>query len=271
MTKHATIALVVCAAVGAGVAYYAVTRPSVPVPVACTKEARLCPDGTVVGRTGPDCEFQACPSQGGCRADGDCTPGLVCRSGACTEPSGRECGGPGGGCPTGYQCIQDCGPPVAREDDPPPAYRCVADAIANQPRNCPICLASNTMIDTPDGLRNVKDVEVGSIVWSMGPDGGRVAVPVSIVSRTSAPATHQVVHLVLTDGRELWASPDHPTAAGLAVSALRAGDAYDGSTVRSAGLVPYWDDMTYDLLPASESGTYWANGILFGSTLHGSR
>lgn len=30
-------------------------------PVACTMEAKLCPDGTAVGRTGPNCEFAACP------------------------------------------------------------------------------------------------------------------------------------------------------------------------------------------------------------------
>ena len=31
--------------------------------VACTMEARLCPDGvTYVGRQGPKCEFQACPA-----------------------------------------------------------------------------------------------------------------------------------------------------------------------------------------------------------------
>ena len=29
--------------------------------VACTQEAKLCPDGSYVGRTGPKCEFAACP------------------------------------------------------------------------------------------------------------------------------------------------------------------------------------------------------------------
>lgn len=29
--------------------------------VACTQEARQCPDGSYVGRTGPRCEFAACP------------------------------------------------------------------------------------------------------------------------------------------------------------------------------------------------------------------
>lgn len=30
-------------------------------PIACTMEAKLCPDGTAVGRTGPNCEFAPCP------------------------------------------------------------------------------------------------------------------------------------------------------------------------------------------------------------------
>lgn len=28
---------------------------------ACTEEAKICPDGSAVGRTGPDCEFAPCP------------------------------------------------------------------------------------------------------------------------------------------------------------------------------------------------------------------
>jgi len=29
-------------------------------PAACTQEAKICPDGTAVGRTGPNCEFASC-------------------------------------------------------------------------------------------------------------------------------------------------------------------------------------------------------------------
>ncbi len=32
-----------------------------PPPKACTLEAKLCPDGSAVGRTGPNCEFAQCP------------------------------------------------------------------------------------------------------------------------------------------------------------------------------------------------------------------
>jgi len=32
-----------------------------PLPVACTMDAKICPDGSAVGRVGPDCEFEECP------------------------------------------------------------------------------------------------------------------------------------------------------------------------------------------------------------------
>ena len=39
-----------------------VVNPTSTEPVACTMDARLCPDGSSVGRTGPKCEFEACPT-----------------------------------------------------------------------------------------------------------------------------------------------------------------------------------------------------------------
>lgn len=33
---------------------------------ACTLEAKICPDGSSVGRTGPNCEFAPCPSETSC-------------------------------------------------------------------------------------------------------------------------------------------------------------------------------------------------------------
>jgi len=37
--------------------------------------------------------------------------------------------------------------------------------------------------------------------------------------------------------------------------------------VMSAELVPYAHAFTFDILPASETGTYVAGGVLIGSTL----
>ncbi len=53
------IAIVVLLAASAYGAYYYWHKSQ---PKACTQEAKQCPDGSYVGRTGPNCEFTACPS-----------------------------------------------------------------------------------------------------------------------------------------------------------------------------------------------------------------
>lgn len=46
------------------VIFAGVNEAVTPSPVACTMEAKICPDGSAVGRTGPKCEFAACPDAG---------------------------------------------------------------------------------------------------------------------------------------------------------------------------------------------------------------
>ncbi len=297
-------------------------RPIPPAPVGCTREAKQCPDGSYVGRSGPDCEFTPCPNpiptppptgnctkdsdcpspqyacqatqgsgtvypnngrpptytiikgecklrEGGtCSTDNDCLSGLICHSGICTSPRGNTCSGPDdASCPTGYQCIQACGPPVARVDDPPPPYYCELNEIANKPRNCPICLASNSEIATPTGAVNVKDITIGMQIWSVNNRGEKIVSTVQHVSRTLVPRDHRVIHIVLADGREAWVSPNHPLVNGLTAGQLVVGSVYDGSRVSRADSIPYWDTYTYDLLPNSDTGEYWVNGIVMKSTL----
>ena len=62
-------------------------------------------------------------------------------------------------------------------------------------------------------------------------------------------------------------SPGHPPADGRLVGELVAGDGYDGARVLSAERVAYAGGATFDILPAGATGTYWANGVLLGSTL----
>lgn len=38
-------------------------NPSMEEGVACTMDAKICPDGSAVGRVGPNCEFAPCPSE----------------------------------------------------------------------------------------------------------------------------------------------------------------------------------------------------------------
>jgi hypothetical protein len=54
------IALVIIAALIGTVGYF-ILRPTAPAQVACTQEAKICPDGSTVGRVGPNCEFASCP------------------------------------------------------------------------------------------------------------------------------------------------------------------------------------------------------------------
>ncbi len=139
------------------------------------------------------------------------------------------------------------------------------------PLNCPICLAIGTRIATPWGEVAVEDLRVGDVVWTAEADGARVAAPVVAIGGTPVPPTHEVVRLVLDDGREALVSPGHPTADGRRVADLRVGDVLDGARLASAERQPYTGGATFDILPAGVTGSYWASGIRLGSTLRAPR
>jgi hypothetical protein len=54
--------IAIIAVAGAGIWYFAAHKNSPSGTVACTQEAKQCLDGSYVGRTGPNCEFAACPA-----------------------------------------------------------------------------------------------------------------------------------------------------------------------------------------------------------------
>jgi hypothetical protein len=132
---------------------------------------------------------------------------------------------------------------------------------------CPICLAAATLIATPGGEVRVTDIKPGMLVWTASRDGSRVAAPVVEVGSMVVPTGHVMVHLELADGRELLVSPGHLTADGRPLGSLAVNDELDGSRITVWELVPYGGSRTYDLLPAGQTGMYWANGILLSSTL----
>lgn len=339
MSKLQAIAIAIVVITGCAVAW-SLVKDGAPPRVQCTLEAKLCPDGSAVGRTGPNCEFAECPTtyplpatectkdsdcpspqyvcqetqgygtacpstdptcipthtviQGECKlkegsrcdADSDCAAGNLCNRNTCTSPIGRQCSGPNDtSCPVDFECVQGCGPPVARENDPPPPYFC---QLKGYMRPCPICLAKHTLIDTPQGAIPVEDLEKGMPVWTISASGKRVSGIVVKTSKTPVPPNHNMVELVLSDRRTLLVSPGHPTIDGRIVGDLVAGDVYDSARVVSANRVPYHDGFTYDILPAliypeqsrgsrvegvkpngisGDTGFYFANGILMGSTL----
>jgi len=132
---------------------------------------------------------------------------------------------------------------------------------------CPICLAAGTLIDTPRGPVVVEKLHVGDPIWTANETGERISAIILKVGSMKVPANHQMVHIVLNDGRELWASPGHPTADGRTLSSLKENDLLEGARVTLIERLSYGGAATFDLLPSGDTGFYWANGILMGSTL----
>ena len=133
--------------------------------------------------------------------------------------------------------------------------------------SCPICLAAGSLIDTPNGAVAVENLEVGDSVWTANKAGERVIGTILEIGSVRLPSTHQVIHILLRDGRELWASPGHPTADLRILANLKIGDVLDGAQIMLIERLPYKGVATYDLLPSGDTGFYWANEILMGSTL----
>jgi hypothetical protein len=77
---------------------FAECPPFEPKPVGCPEDAMVCPDGTVVVRTPPDCEFEECPAE----------PELYCGDGICQ--TGEDCG----------TCSEDCGICIIESSPPEP-------------------------------------------------------------------------------------------------------------------------------------------------------
>ena len=80
---------------------------------------------------------------------------------------------------------------------------------------CPVCLAGNTLIDTPNGSVPVKDLREGMLVWTnvdlKNNDSSRQAMPIVRTSRTKVPTDYAIIHLQLENGLDLFVSPGHPT------------------------------------------------------------
>jgi hypothetical protein len=131
---------------------------------------------------------------------------------------------------------------------------------------CPVCASPYTPIATPLGERPISELRVGDLVYSVD-NGAIVAVPLIRVGRTPV-SHHKVVRVVLEDGRSLEISAGHPTADGRTFGDLLAGDRLDGHELISAEIVPYSYPFTYDVLPGSKTGTYFAAGALIGSTIN---
>ena len=198
-----------------------------------------------------------------------CDAGTYCGSGQCVKPPcettctgdtccGTEC------CMAGQICCDPQGP----LDSGP---RCTTPSDSGTcPMGCAplcVCAAPDTPIATPSGERPIASLKVGDLVYSV--DGSAVkAVPIVRINHTAV-SHHHVMRVTLATGERLEISAAHPTADGHSFGDLRTGSSLDGVSVVSVESEPYPFSATYDILPGSSTGTYFAGGALIGSTLFG--
>ncbi len=183
------------------------------------------------------------------------------------DPPEWACNTPIKGCPAtlpqaGTACSeegQNCGESCDL------AIRCTGGFWVWQQDPCPICVAPHTAIATPSGERSIEDLRPGDLVYSKH-EGRVVPVPLLLVGSTPV-VHHRVMRVTLQSGVVLEVSPGHPTADGRTFADLRVDHELDGMPIVGSELVPYEYARTYDILPDSDSGTYFAGGALIGSTL----
>jgi hypothetical protein len=188
----------------------------------------------------------------------------VCRT---IDPPQWACATPPDGCPplipqAGSACTTpglSCGPSCETE------VVCEDGVWVWRQGNCPVCAAPTTRIATPTGERAIATLRPGDLVYSVHRNAV-VAVPILRTGSTLV-GRHQVVRVALDGGPVLEISAGHPTADGRVFGDLRPGAALDGHRIVAAEIVPYRHSRTFDILPDSTSGTYFAEGALIGSTL----
>jgi hypothetical protein len=234
-----------------------------------------------------------------CQADADCTgtnSGYKCCNHLCsnTQNDILNCGGCGTNCPSPdpYCGGGKCGPPPCQGSTciagstccgsqccgagqlccmvniGPGVLGCFDPVDGTCPTGCAtcVCAAPSTPIATPQGERPIAELRVGDWVYSV--DRGQIRpVPIKRINRQSVSPSHTMVNLRLASGRILLVSPLHPTADGRTFRDLARGDLLDGVAIVEARTVAYNQPFTYDILPDSDSGAYFAASVLIGSTL----
>lgn len=181
-----------------------------------------------------------------------CDAGMACLTGTCC---GAQC------CGAGELCCSIDGPVLVMTTCTKPTD------LGTCPMGCRLCACNSpdTPIATPGGTRAIASLREGDLVYSVE-DGATVAVPLALVVRNPV-SHHEVVRVTLDDGTQVEISARHPLVDGRTIGDLRAGSEVEGAHVRVVETVPYPHAFTYDILPASRTGAYYAGGVLVRSTL----
>ncbi|GEM_PF-1842522 len=250
-----------------------------------------CPNCDLVRCADPGIPSQGCkkirPIINGCKS---CCETITCSSSSgCINPCGDLCCNSNEECavlesfPLQYKCnpkvtsssssgnfedcrsVSSCRGENGEELPCPPGTECSGlPAYGCYPPGCPvpICLSPDTRIKTKGVEKRIADIMVGDFVIT---DNGK-AVRVKKIGSTEV-KKHNILRVKLNDATILEVSPGHPTSDDRKFKDLKIGDILDGRIIVEVKTMPYKYSHTYDILPDSETGHYYANGVLIGSTL----
>jgi hypothetical protein len=123
------------------------------------------------------------------------------------------------------------------------------------------------MLSTPNGETPIEDLRTNDIVWSIH-QGRMQAVPILATQRVHV-QNHSMARIQLQNGFVLEISGEHPTGDGRDVWALKPGETLGSVQLSALTVVPYEGTFTYDVLPDSDTGTYFVHGMWLGSTMFG--
>jgi hypothetical protein len=127
------------------------------------------------------------------------------------------------------------------------------------------CASPDTPIATPKGYVAISELRAGDLVYSVDRAAIR-AVPIAMTHRNPV-KDHEVVEVRLESGATLAVSASHPIAGGRTFGDLSVGAPLGDSRIASVRRIPYAYSFTHDILPDSDTGTYFAAGVRLGSTL----
>jgi len=188
------------------------------------------------------------------------------------RPWGNTTSNTGKPCPVG-RCLLDgrCvipGGPIAHENMPPGAVSGACGGDGGPCSRCR-CIASGTLISTPNGEVAIEELRSNDRVWSV--HRGQVrAVPVLATQRLQV-RNHSMARIQFPDGFVVEISGEHPTGDGRALWGLNPGEMVGSAQVEALTVVPYEGSFTFDILPDSDTGTYFVHGMWLGSTMFGQR
>ena len=118
--------------------------------ISCPTDAMICPDGSAVGRSGPDCEFDPCPGGTDSDTGGDPPPQACPEGGSYQEPA--ACPSEGEGTPYVIDpgCYVDCNPaePACGNDEVCMTLEtnpCICDDGGEGPVCCDACSAGSAL------------------------------------------------------------------------------------------------------------------------------